>query len=73
VAEISGADFVTVCGTAPVGWSAPPRTSVVVAYGAPDDRARNRILLHIPVRDLLNVLRGMRAGGQFSVEHIYDY
>lgn len=73
IAEISGVDFVTVCGTVPVGWNTPPRTSVVVAYGAPDDTTRNRILLRIPARDLLDVLHRMRTERQFTVEHIYDY
>ena len=73
IAEVSGADFATLSGTAPVGWAAPPRTSVVVAYGVPADRARNRVLLRANARDLLDVLRSLRSEGQFAVEHIYDY
>ena len=49
------------------------RTSVVVAYRQPDEPSRTRMLLRVQARDLLDVLRGMRAGGAFRVEHIYDY
>jgi hypothetical protein len=73
IAELSGADFSTMVGTAPVGWAAPPRTSVVVAYGAPGDPTMNRVLLRISARDLLDVLRGLRDEGQYAIEHIYDY
>jgi hypothetical protein len=73
IAEINGSEVVTIAGTAPTTWRTPARTSVVVAYGQPDDPARTRMLLRVQARDLLEVLRGMRAGGQFKVEHIYDY
>jgi hypothetical protein len=31
------------------------------------------MLLRVQARDLLDVLHELRAGGQFRVEHIYDY
>jgi hypothetical protein len=73
LAEVSGNEIVTVSGTAPATWRTPPRSSVVVAYPMPDDPSRTRMLLRVNARDLLDVLHGMRAGGQFTVEHIYDY
>jgi hypothetical protein len=73
IAELSGADFTTLSGTAPVGWAAPPRTSVVLAYGVPGDAERNRILLRVSARDLLDVLRALRSEGKYATEHIYDY
>jgi len=73
LAEIDGAEVVTVSGTAPAAWKTPPRTSVVVAYGQPDEPTRTRMLLRVQARDLLDVLRGLRAQGEFRVEHIYDY
>jgi hypothetical protein len=73
IAEINGAEIVTISGTAPNAWRTPARTSVVIAYRQPDDPARTRMLLRVQARDLLDVLRGLRSGGQFRVEHIYDY
>lgn len=73
IAEVSAADFVTVSGTAPVGWAAPPRTSVVLAYGVPWDTTMNRMVLRISSRDLLDVLHTLRGEGKYAVEHIYDY
>jgi hypothetical protein len=73
IAEISGSEVVTLSGTAPTHWRTPPRTSVVVAYAMPDDRARTRMLLRVSARDLLDVLKQMRQERAFQVEHIYDY
>jgi hypothetical protein len=73
IAEINGSEVVTIAGTAPAAWRTPARTSVVVAYRQPDDPARTRMLLRVQARDLLDVLKSLRAGGVFRVEHIYDY
>lgn len=73
IAEIAGAEMVTVSGTAPNGWHATARTSPVVAYRMPDDSTRTRMLLRMNTRDLLDVLAQMKSGGVFKVEHIYDY
>jgi hypothetical protein len=73
IAEINGSEVVTIAGTAPASWRTPARTSTVIAYRQPDDPARTRMLLRVQARDLLDVLRGMRAGKEFLVEHIYDY
>jgi hypothetical protein len=73
LAEISGSEVVTLSGTAPAGWPARPRTSVVVAYPMPDDPSRTRMLLKVNARDLLDVLHRLKLEQQFVVEHIYDY
>ena len=73
IAEISGSDLVTMSGTAPKKWGAPPRTRVVVAYEVPIDPLRNRILLRVSTRDLLDVIHRLRSEGQYQIEHIYDY
>lgn len=73
IAEIDGADVVTVSGTAPKTWQLAPRTSAVVAYGMPDDSTRTRMLLKVHVRDLLDVLHRIRVENLFRVEHVYDY
>jgi FAD/FMN-containing dehydrogenase len=73
VAEISGSEIVTVAGTAPSGWKAPPRTTEIVAYDVPSDPHRERILLQTSARDLLDVLHRLRSDGTFHVEHVYDY
>jgi FAD/FMN-containing dehydrogenase len=73
VAELSGAEVVTISGTAPLGWEAPPRTSVVLAHAVPTDSTRNRILMQTSARDLLDVLHQLRSEGKFETEHIYDY
>jgi hypothetical protein len=73
LAEIAGAELVTISGTAPNGWRARPRSSVVVAYAMPDDDTRTRMLLRVNARDLLDVLHRLRQEREFVVEHIYDY
>ena len=73
LAEISGAETVTISGTAPAAWRTPARTSVVVAYRMPDEPSRTRMLLQVRARDLLDVLAGVRREKAFVVEHIYDY
>ena len=73
IAELSGAEIVTVSGTAPVGWDTPPRTTVVLAHSVPVDRTRNRILMQTSARDLLDILHRLRSEGRFQIEHVYDY
>src|SRR5512146_548322 len=73
VAEISGNAVVTLTGTAPRGWRPPPRSRVVLAYAAPTEASRVRLLLAVEARDLLAVLADVQAGGQLQLDHIYDY
>ena len=73
IAELSGAETVTLVGTAPDGWDAPPRTIVILAHEVPTDSSRNRILMQTSARDLLDVLHQLRSEGRFQVEHVYDY
>jgi FAD/FMN-containing dehydrogenase len=73
VAELSGAEIVTVSGTAPVGWDAPPRTTVVLAHRVPVDSTRNRVLMQTSARDVLDILHWLRTDHRFQIEHIYDY
>ncbi len=73
IAELSGVELVTISGTAPLGWEAPPRTSVVLAHAVPTDDSRNRVLMQTSARDLLDVLHQLRSEGKFETEHIYDY
>lgn len=73
IVEVSGADIVTVSGTAPAGWQTRPRSGVVVSYAMPDDSTRTRMLLRVNARDLLDVLARLRRENEFRVEHIYDY
>jgi FAD/FMN-containing dehydrogenase len=72
VAEVSGNEIVTLTGTAPRDWEAPPRSTVVAAYAVPTDRGWMRVVLAVDARDLLDVLAaGTR--GRLVVDHIYDY
>ena len=73
LAEVCGADIVTLSGTAPRGWTAPARATTVVAYATPEDPSRLRALLRVHARDLLDVLHELRSENRFAVEHIYDY
>ncbi|HMJ19177.1 MAG TPA: hypothetical protein VK478_12355, partial [Gemmatimonadaceae bacterium] len=73
IAELSGAEVVTISGTAPLGWEAPPRISIVLAHAVPTDSTRNRVLMQTSARDLLDVLHQLRSEGKFVIEHIYDY
>jgi hypothetical protein len=72
VAEVSGNDVVTITGTAPREWRAPPRTTVVTAYSVPTDPGWMRVVLAVDARDLLDVLNE-RMRGRLVVDHIYDY
>jgi len=72
VAEISGNEIVTVTGTAPLAWRAPPRSTVVTAYEVPTDPGWMRVVLAVNARDLLDVLNE-RMRGRLVVDHIYDY
>lgn len=73
LAEISGNRVVTFTGTAPAAWQPPGRTSVVVAYGAPAEPGRRRLVLAVDVHDLLQVLAQLQVDQQMQVDHIYDY
>lgn len=73
IAEMSGSGSVTLSGVAPVGWSAPPRTTAVLAHRVPSEPLRKRILLETSSRDLLDVLHRVRSEGKFRIDHIYDY
>jgi hypothetical protein len=64
---------VTLTGTAPVGWQAPPRSEVVVSYRTPSEPGRARALLQVQARDLLDVLAALESEGLFRTNHIYDY
>src|SRR6185369_14243777 len=68
LAEVCGADVVTLSGTAPRRWTAPARATTVVAYGTPEDSSRQRALLRVHARDLLDVLHELRGEGRFTVE-----
>jgi FAD/FMN-containing dehydrogenase len=72
VAEISANRIVTFTGTAPRGWVIPARASKVVAYVAPADPERVRVVLAVDARDLLDVLAAAQRDG-LAVDHIYDY
>jgi len=72
VAEISGNEIVTITGTAPLAWRAPPRSTVVTAYAVPTDPGWMRIVMAVNTRDLLDVLNE-RMRGRLVVDHIYDY
>jgi hypothetical protein len=73
VAEISGNAVVTLTGTAPRDWRPPARSRVVVAYAAPTEPSRVRVVLAVDARDLLTVLAGVEASGLLRVDHVYDY
>ena len=75
IAEVNGNTIVTVTGLAPTGWVAPARATVITAYPALDDATRQRVLVAIAARDLLDVLASecALAAKGLAVDHIYDY
>jgi hypothetical protein len=73
IVEIAGNERITLTGTAPRGWRAPAGTRAVLAYAVPADPQRQRVLLEVHVRDLLDVLAATRAEGKLVVDHVYDY
>jgi FAD/FMN-containing dehydrogenase len=74
IAEIAGNDDILLTGVAPAGWRHTGAAGrVVYALPLPSDRARKRVAMRVPVRDLLPVLATLQAGGSLAVDHIYDY
>jgi FAD/FMN-containing dehydrogenase len=73
VAELCGNRVVTLTGTAPRDWRLPARARLVVAYGAPTEPVRIRVVVAVEARDLLTVLAEIAPGAQLRVDHIYDY
>jgi hypothetical protein len=73
LAEASGCEVITLVANVPARWTAPVQTAPVVAYADPVDGARTRVLLRVPVRDVLDALAAMRADRRVRVEHVYDY
>ncbi|MBV9879117.1 MAG: FAD-binding oxidoreductase [Gemmatirosa sp.] len=73
IAEASGCDVITAVATVPAGWRAPAAARAVVAYADPAATARTRVLLRVPVRDLLDVLGAMGRDRRVRIEHVYDY
>lgn len=73
LAEASGCEVIAVVGTAARGWTPPAGAEPVVGYADPTEPARTRLLLRVPVRDLLDVLAAAGRDGRFRLEHVYDY
>ena len=72
--ETSGNARIAITGTAPPGWTPPPGALPVVAYKVPIDDSRMRVVLDVPVTDLLRLLQTQRlAVPGLVVDHVYDY
>ena len=74
IQEIAGNDEIFLTGVAPIGWTyeGAPAT-VPYALALPTDGTHKRIVMRVPVRHLLPLLRSLTAEGQVAVDHIYDY
>ena len=72
--ETSGNGRIAITGTAPLGWTPPPGIAPVLAYQVPIDPSRMRVLLDVPVPQLLRLLQAQRlAVPGLAVDHVYDY
>jgi FAD/FMN-containing dehydrogenase len=72
--EISGNQRVTLTGTAPESWRPPPGMTPILAYKVPIDRKRIRVLVDLPVTELVRLLHAERQDSLgLRVDHVYDY
>jgi len=72
--EIAGNGRVAVTGTAPLGWRPAAAAAPILAYRVPTDPARMRVLVDVPVLELVQFLRveESRPDG-LGIDHLYDY
>jgi hypothetical protein len=73
VAEFNGNGQLALTGVSACDRRPPAGTIAVVAYRVPADRMRCRVLLQVPVRELLSVVNQLEGGGGFVLDHVYDY
>jgi hypothetical protein len=73
VAEFNGNGRVALTGVSACDWTPPAGSTTVVAYRVPTDRTRCRVLLQVPVRELLPIAGQFERDGRFAMDHVYDY
>jgi hypothetical protein len=74
ITEIAGNRQILLTGVAPSSWRFTGVTAAVdYALPLPTDPSRQRVVMRVPVGDLLALLRQLDAEGRFVVDHIYDY
>ena len=72
--EISGNRRIAITGTARLSWRPSPSMTPILAYKVPIDRTRMRVLVDVPVTELLRLLLEERQSPNgMTVDHIYDY
>ncbi|MCU0635686.1 MAG: hypothetical protein MUE41_12495, partial [Gemmatimonadaceae bacterium] len=77
IIEINGSPTATLTARVPEGSAAPALTNVIADYPAVADRpgapARRRVLLALPVTELLTTVRALGGRRDVTVDHLYDY
>jgi hypothetical protein len=77
IVEINGSPGVTLTVRVPEGGTLPEPTTVIAQYRAVPDRPGalplERVLVDVPVTEVLDVLRVLRAAPGVTVDHIYDF
>ena len=76
ITEVAGNDDILLTGVAPADWrwrGEPAAARVTYALPLPSDPARKRVVMRVPVRDLLPTLAALGAEGRVGVDHVYDY
>ncbi len=74
IQAIAGNDEIALTGVAPAGWvHTGGDGTFAYALPLPTDAARKRVLLRVPVRRLLPLLRQLDSASGLAIDHIYDY
>lgn len=74
ISEIAGNRQILLTGVAPSSWHYSGVTAAVdYSLPLPSDSSRQRVVMRVPVGELLAVLRQLDSEGGFAVDHIYDY
>ncbi len=74
ITEIAGNRLILLTGVAPAAWNYSGVTaSVDYTVPLPSDASRKRVVMRVPVGELLAVLRELDPKTGLAVDHIYDY
>ncbi len=72
--EIAGNDEIFLTGVAPQDWTYDgPPGQFINAMKLPTDDTHKRVVVRLPVKELLPTLKRFDSVGAFQVDHIYDY
>ena len=74
ISEIAGNKEILVTGIAPAAWASHDVIAAVeYSVPLPTDATRKRVVMRVPVSEILAVLRQLESEKELAVDHIYDY